>query len=192
MGPGPACGELRRRQEKARGSFASRSRRRVCLLKGCGRSFVPGCWSQRYCSRSCREGADEWRRRKAAWEYRRSEEGKAKRAAQSRRRRERQRQEESRQQVDESDSAAESTQLTPREGHHPLVGDGDFCCDRPGCYVLFDRSRQSPLQCFCSSSCRNAMRRVRVRESQWRVRALLRRHVACSAGGQTPQRRCRL
>lgn len=192
MGRGPACGNGTRRQGKARRSSAWKSRSRACLLKGCGRSFFPSFWVQRYCSKSCREAADRWRRWKAAWEYRRSKEGKAKRAAQSKRRRERQREERCRQRVSESDSVAEATRLTPNEGHHSFVGDGNFCCDRPGCYVLFDRSPQSPSQRFCSSSCYQAMRRVQAREARWRNRALRRRHVGRSGGREKHQRRCRV
>jgi hypothetical protein len=192
MGPAPACRDVGRRQGKAHRSFTSRSRPRVCLLKGCGGSFVPSCWSQKYCSRSCRAAADVWRRRKAAREYRHSDKGKAKRAAQSRRRRERQGQEKGGEEVSEGDSVVESTQPATSEGHHPFVGTGDFCCDRPGCYVLFDRAPRSPLQRFCTSSCCRAMRRVRAREALWRVRALLRRLVGCSRGREARERRCLL
>lgn len=192
MGPGPACSKETLRQGKARRSSTWKSRSRACLLKGCDRSFFPSFWAQRYCARSCREAADRWRRRKAAWEYRRTEEGKTKRAAQSKRRRERQRQERCRQRASEGDSVAEATRLTPNEGHHSFVGDGNFCCDRPGCYVLFDRSPQSPSQRFCSSSCYQAMRRVQAREARWRNRALRRRHVGRSGGREKHQRRCRV
>jgi len=193
MGPAPACGDLGCRQGKARRSFASRSRPRLCLLKGCGCSFVPGYWSQKYCSRSCRAAADLWRRSKAAREYRRSTKGKTKRAAQSRRRRARQQgQKEGGEAAREGDSLADSTPLVASEGHHPFEGAGDFCCDRPGCYVLFDRSLRSPLQRYCTSSCCRAMHRVRVREALWRARAFLRRLVGCSRGREALGRRCRI
>jgi hypothetical protein len=182
MGPRPACRQLGDRQEKGRGSFAARSRSRVCLLKGCGGCFVPSCWSQRYCSTPCRRAADAWRRRKAAREYRRSEKGKAKRAEQSKRRRARQVQVQGGDEVSESDSADDSTQLRGSEGHHPFEGVGDFCCDRPGCYVLFDRSPRSPSQRFCTSVCYRAMRSVRVREARWRARAVLRSGLGCTQG----------
>jgi hypothetical protein len=186
MGPRPACRQLGDRQGKAQRSFVSRRRPRVCLLKGCERSFLPECWSQKYCSRSCRQAADGWRRRKAAREYRRSERGKAKRAEQSRRRRARNGQGGGGEGLSESDSTGESTPLRGSEGHHPFVGAGGFCCDRPGCYVLFDRSARSPSQRFCTSACYRAMRRVRARETRWRVRALLRRELECLHGHQAP------
>jgi hypothetical protein len=184
MGPRPACGQLGGRQGKAQRSFASRARPRICLLKGCERSFLPERWSQRYCSESCRTEARVWQGRKAAWEYRRSEQGKAKRAAQSRRRRERQKLAESGEEVGEGGGVAESTPLKGREGHPPFVGAGDFCCNRPGCYTLFDRPPRSPLQRFCRSACYRAIRRVKVREAQWQARALLQRKFECSTGRQ--------
>lgn len=192
MGPAPACGDPGCRQGKAHRSFASRSRPRLCLLKGCGSSFVPGFWSQKYCSRSCRAAADAWRRRKAAREYRRSENGKAKRAAQSRRRRARQKQGEGAEAASQGDSIADSAQPAASEGHQLFEGAGNFCCDRPGCYVLFDRSPRSPFRRYCTSSCNRAMRRVRVREALWRARAVVRRAVGCSRGHQAAPRRCRL
>jgi len=43
----------------------------------------------------------------------------------------------------------------------------DACCDRPGCYECFLRSRRSPLQRFCSQVCQRAMERVWERERRW-------------------------
>ena len=46
----------------------------------------------------------------------------------------------------------------------------DGCCDRPGCYECFVRSRRSPRQRFCSHACRRAMECVWERERRWRRR----------------------
>ena len=46
----------------------------------------------------------------------------------------------------------------------------DGCCDRPGCYECFVRSRRSPLQRFCSHACRRAMECVWERERRWQRR----------------------
>src|SRR5208283_1447366 len=54
-----------------------------------------------------------------------------------------------------------------REGH-PYEIFFSCSCDRPGCYVEFDRSRRSPLQRFCSQECRRAWERVWEREQRWR------------------------
>lgn len=189
MGPTPACAEPRPDQEEADQSSGSTLRPRACLLKGCGRWYTPQWWSQRYCSKSCRAEADRWRQRKSAREYRRSEAGKARRAEQSRRRRQRQAQDAADREVEQD---AESAPSAPCEGHHPFEGEGEFCCARPGCYVLFDRTARSPLQRFCSSACREALRRVRAREALWRVRAFFRRHLRRWHSREGPRRRCRI
>ena len=68
---------------------ARRPRRRVCLLKGCGRVFRPQQPLARYCSAACRQQARRWRQWKARRRYRQSANGKQQRQAQSRRYRER-------------------------------------------------------------------------------------------------------
>jgi hypothetical protein len=71
-------------QRRARGP-----RRRVCLLKGCGRVFRPQQPRARYCGEACQAEARRWRQWKARRRYRQSANGKQKRQAQSRRYRER-------------------------------------------------------------------------------------------------------
>lgn len=68
---------------------ARRPRRRVCLLKGCGRVFRPQQPLARYCREACQAEARRWRQWKARRRYRQSPNGKQKRQAQSRRYRER-------------------------------------------------------------------------------------------------------
>jgi hypothetical protein len=70
---------------------AHRPRRRVCLLKGCGRIFRPEQPLARYCSEACREQARRWREWKSRRRYRRSPNGQQRRQAQSHRYRERRR-----------------------------------------------------------------------------------------------------
>ena len=48
------------------------------------------------------------------------------------------------------------------------LADRTLPCSRPGCYELFSPHRRSPLKKFCSSLCREALRRVRQRELHWR------------------------
>jgi hypothetical protein len=64
---------------------ARHPRSRICLLKGCGRSFRPEHPLTRYCGEQCREQAQQWREWKARHRYRQSDGGKQKRQAQSRR-----------------------------------------------------------------------------------------------------------
>jgi hypothetical protein len=68
---------------------ARRPRRRVCLLKGCGRVFRPQQPMARYCCAACGQQARRWRQWKARRRYCQSANGRQKRQAQSRRYRER-------------------------------------------------------------------------------------------------------
>ena len=70
---------------------ARRPRKRMCLLKGCGRVFRPEHPLARYCSEHCRNEAARWRQWKARQQYRQTAHGKQVRRAQSRRYRVRQR-----------------------------------------------------------------------------------------------------
>jgi hypothetical protein len=65
---------------------------------------------------------------------------------------------------------------TTGEGQRPAKMPDQSCglpCHRPGCHILFLPSARSPVQKFCSGSCRQALRRVRQRELRLRKR---RRH----------------
>jgi hypothetical protein len=57
-----------------------------------------------------------------------------------------------------------------REGYHKAAHGKNLCCHRPGCYDRFDWTSRSPLKRYCSTACRQALRRVLVRESRWRER----------------------
>lgn len=134
-----------------------RPRRRRCLLKGCRGKFRPQHPLARYCSAACREQARQWRMWKAQRRYRQSTNGQQKRNAQCCRYRER------------SKPGTKNPPRQPTRGSSPKKF--FLCsCDRPGCYVEFHHTRRSPLQRFCSLSCRHALERVRERERCWRKR----------------------
>lgn len=150
-------GPTRASPESAKGQGAARKaggRRRRCLLKGCTHWFVPVHSRQRYCDEACQQGAAGWRRWKAARQYRATDNGKERRKEQSRRRRVRRR------------SERRDTTQPGGEGHRKDRLRELLSCDRPGCYELFLRSPRSPLQRFCSFSCRKALRRVELREAR--------------------------
>ncbi len=100
MTPGEDCLTSAKNQPPARilrwKRRARRPRRRVCLLKGCGRIFRPQQPLARYCSEACRAEARRWRQWKARRRYRQSSNGKQKRQAQSRRYREHRRERQAR------------------------------------------------------------------------------------------------
>jgi len=156
---------------------------RVCLLKGCERPFQPSHPLSRYCSRSCQDAARDWQRWRAARRYRSTAHGQQQRREQSRRYRERQRLRRAAKAAEQAAAAANE-----REGQRYEDFSADFSgtpCRRPGCYELFQPQSRSPLQCFCCSSCRQALRRVRQREARWRHRRRL-----ILAGRFRPPPRC--
>ena len=139
-----------------------RPRSRDCLLEGCPRRFRPCCARRYYCSEACREAARRWSQQQAQEKYRASEKGKACRREQSRRYRER-----CRQRRKCSGNGSASRWKTACEGHHQDSPGPKICCHRPGCYNRFVISSRSPLQRFCSSLCREALRAARTIQRRW-------------------------
>lgn len=150
-------------QEAGRSCCPPRPRRRLCLLKGCEQPFDPSHPQARYCSAACRTEARRWRCWRAGRTYRASAAGQARRREQSQRYRKRLR---------ERRPEPPGEPQKPREGQRPGPDYEDFCCARPGCYELFAPCGRSPLQNFCDSLCRKALRRVRQREGRWRRRLM--------------------
>ena len=157
---------------------------RLCLLKGCEQWFQPAFSQARYCSPACQRAACCWRRWRASRQYRASPHGQERRRAQNCRYRQRQR---------ESSRASAST-VSPEGIGFPCEGQraaeipqelGNCPCDRPGCYELFVLQARSPQQHFCSSACRQALRRVRQRERRLRAR---RRRGFRHRGGRSRER----
>ncbi len=136
-----------------------RCRPRICLLKGCERWFSPLRSSARYCSQACSKAARRWTRWQAAQRYRASDKGKERRRQQACRYRERVRQR----------RQAAQEPATACEGHQHAENPEKIPCSRPGCYELFPPQRRSPLKKFCCALCRNALRRVRQRETRWQA-----------------------
>lgn len=143
--------------------------RRICLLKGCERTFQPRHPLSRYCSAACRAAARRWHRQQANRRYRASEQGKCRRRGQACRYRERGRN-------------CESEHVPPcelDEGYPIPGGEKAHACRRPGCYAWFVKTLRSPLQRFCSTGCRQALRRVLIRERRWQRRFAPRGQVRC-------------
>ena len=132
-----------------------KARCRRCLLKGCERLFRPHHPLARYCSSTCQAAARRWSCWQSSRRYRRSEQGRHRRREQCRRYRER---------VKERKAA----ELQPREGQQKEPAAKNSPCARPGCYELFKITERSPAQRFCGPLCRQALRRVLVREARWR------------------------
>jgi hypothetical protein len=122
-----------------------RPRSRVCLLKGCERTFRPQHPLTRYCSEACRQQARRWREWKARRRYRQSRGCKQKRRAQSRRYRERRR---------------AKDRKTPSAGNARVIPMKFFSCscDRPGCY---DLRRSAVASCPTPATARAARNPLR-------------------------------
>ena len=133
-----------------------RSGPRICLLKGCQRWFSPHHPRARYCGQACSAAARRWSRRRAARQYRATEQGKARRRQQARDYRERVRK-----------RREEPLPPPACEGHQKADDSEKIPCSRPGCYELFPPECRSPLKKFCCVLCREALRRVRQREARW-------------------------
>lgn len=133
---------------------------RVCLLKGCERLFRPRHPLSRYCSAVCEAAARRWRQWRANRRYRASPHGKACRREQARRYRA----------TIRARRAAADAPPEGCEGYPYAPGGENSCCPRPGCYEHFTLSSRSPRQRFCSWPCRQALRRVLIRERRWRRR----------------------
>jgi hypothetical protein len=154
-----------------------------CLLKGCERWFLPPWPQARYCSPTCRKAAEHWRSWCAGQTYRATNQGKERRREQARRHREREQQRSTLAEPAlpvievQATLTSDSTPMTPADCQHVgqrpdeiLPDSRGLPCSRPGCYVLFLLSPRSPVQHFCSSSCRQALRRVHQREARLRRR----------------------
>jgi hypothetical protein len=171
-----------------------RSRRRRCLLKGCGQWFQPTHPQCRYCSVACREAARRWRRWRAQQTYRASPKGRDHRQQQARRYRQHC---ESRPPSVSSPSATEasaaagpSSNGAACEGKRPVEKTEKLplcACKRPGCYALFAAGSAYNPRRFCSPLCRKALRCVRQREARWRRR----RQRGLKRPGRRPRWRAR-
>ena len=140
-----------------------RLRRRICLLKGCENLFVPDYPQQRYCGEECQEAALKWRRWLKQQTYRATDNGKEHRREQAKRHRKRKKEERKDSQKEEI-GKTDQAEAAQSVGNPPATNLEESCCHRPGCYDLFEPHSCTPRQKFCSSLCRNALRRVIERE----------------------------
>jgi len=158
---GQGCDAVRKAGDRPPGT-------RRCLLKGCPCWFEPARPQSRYCSPDCRKQARRWRGWRAAQVYRRTEQGKACRRAQCQRNRVRRR---ARAQAIAESGGETSPPACEGQRAARIPENSEICtCDRPGCYELFVARPHSPPQRFCSSACRQALRRVEQREQRLRAR----------------------
>jgi hypothetical protein len=143
---------------------------RTCHRKGCGRTFWPRSWNQRYCREpACLRLLHRWQAAKRQRERRRQAEKRQQHAEAERARRQRQREA-----WRKADGAALSRPLAAATGTAPRAWPRspkifpDFC-DRPGCYDPLPGPRRGPAQ-YCGAGCAGAQRRVQDRERKFKAR----------------------
>jgi hypothetical protein len=144
---------------------------RLCLNERCERTFQPTHHLDRYCGPECLADARRWQVRFANQLYRRSADGRERRREQSRRYRLKLKVRMALDNEPEQENFPLSDQPeASREGYTKDTSHEKSCCHRPGCYRRFTAPPQSPLKKFCSPRCRNALRRVILRERLWIAR----------------------
>ena len=149
---------------------ASGSRRglRLCLRKGCGRSFQPRQWNQRYCQEpECLRAVRRWQAAKRQRQRRATAEGRQRHAVEERQRRKR-----DSARADRPNSDGPTGLETGSEGSawsRSTNNLPDVFCDRPGCYEPPRESSRAAAR-YCGDACRAAMRQVRDRERKYLAR----------------------
>jgi len=141
---------------------------RNCLRKGCGRSFQPRQWNQRYCREpECLREVKRWQAAKRQRQRRATPEGRQRHAEAERQRRKRDSAQADRPERDEA-AGPETTFETPAWSRSDKNLPEVFC-DRPGCYEPPRESPRAPAH-YCGDACRAAMRQVRDRERKYLAR----------------------
>jgi hypothetical protein len=153
-----------RRHDKPDGR-CRRPRTRVCLRKGCGRKYQPRRWNQHYCQDpECLRLVRRWQAAKRQAKRRQDEAAKSQHAEAERVRRER---------SPSSPQAPKPPEIVAARGHAARIFSPTSMCDRPGCHEPAWKLGRSQGR-YCSSACRQAVRRVVDRERKWQFRGTFR------------------
>lgn len=135
-----------------------RPRPRLCLRKGCGHTYTPQRWNQRYCQDpECLRLVRRWQAARRQARRRQDKAVKAQHAEAQRMRRRRR--------------AVSPQPPTPPEvaaarGHAARIFWPFHLCQRPGCYESPPKLGRNQAK-YCCRACRRAVHRVRDRERKW-------------------------
>ena len=132
---------------------------RLCLAKGCERSYHARQWNQHYCQDpDCLRAVRRWQAMKRQRERRAEPEGRQKHAEAERERRRR-------------TPKPPPTEVAPPDGawSRSKKSFPHRLCARPGCYEPPRDCRGAPSS-YCCEACRKAVRRVKDRERKWLAR----------------------
>jgi hypothetical protein len=146
---------------------------RECHRKGCGRSFLPRQWNQRYCREAeCLRLLHRWQgtkrqQRRRSWPENRRQHAQAERQRRIRRHEEANaRQAERSARISGVTTAGDAPASRAWSRSERIVGD---FCDRPGCFSPRRLFSRAPAH-YCGDLCRQAVQRVRDRERKWKQR----------------------
>jgi hypothetical protein len=171
----------RRQSNSSAPASPSRARfpARTCHRKGCGRTFCPRSWNQRYCREpQCLRLLHRWQAAKRQRKRRRQAEKRQQHADAERARRRRQRgASKNGHGMAPSGPSAAAARKSPRAWSRSQRIPPDFC-DRPGCYDPLPGPRRGPAQ-YCGTACARSQRRVRDRERKFKARQ--RKAAQCQA-----------
>lgn len=156
---------------------------RTCLLKGCGKSFVPrpqDLLRAKYCSSPCRKKAARWRAWLRRKRWRRSPRGKEAKQNENHRYRKshpdypsryRKRKAERVRAIERASKHRQRSRDAEDSGVHKGVPCCQVPCHRPGCYRLFlTWVSLALIHRYCGPACSEAMRRYRALLAQLRYR----------------------
>jgi hypothetical protein len=172
-GARPPLGQLQDTPSARSSASVHRLGPRICLRKGCGHTYQPRHWKQRYCQESeCLKEVRRWQAAKRQQRRRERPEVRRQRAAEERERRARQREQRRCQaSVAAGRSAVDDAPETPGAWSRKAKRSEPFC-DRVGCYETL-RSCSNGQARYCGEACRRDVARVRDRERKWLARKTL-------------------
>jgi hypothetical protein len=164
----PPLGQLQDNRSPRPSASVQRLGSRICLRKGCGRSYQPRHGKQRYCQDlECLKEVRRWQAVKRQQRRREQPEVRQQRAAVERERRARQREQRCCGQSLAAERSADSRH-TDGAWSRKERNSGPFC-DRVGCYEKL-RSCSNGQARYCGEDCRRDVARVRDRERKWLAR----------------------
>jgi hypothetical protein len=135
-----------------------RLRPRLCLRKGCGRTYTPQRWNQRYCQDAeCLRLIRRWQAARRQAKRRQDEAVKARQAQAQKTRRQR---------VIASPQPPNEPEVAPARGHAAKIFSATPICGRPGCHETPPKSSRNQAK-YCCPTCRQALWRVVDRERKW-------------------------
>jgi len=133
-------------------------RPRLCLRKGCGRTYTPRRWNQRFCQDAeCLRLVRRWQAARRQAKRRQDEAVKARQAQAQKARRRR---------CIDPPQPPNEPEVAAARGHAAKTFSATPICGRPGCHEPPPKLGRNQAK-FCCPACRQALDRVLDRERKW-------------------------